>query len=109
MSRCERRIYQELHVGAVGVPLDFRIVDAAGAPVPLATWLFAELIIVDPDGDRRALLADALTDGSDGWFRAITDVGDIAKIGDHFIQGHVVTSLQDFTSEIRIWEVGRTL
>lgn len=94
----------EMRVGDVGTEIQFQIRDQANAVVDITSASTKTIYLIKPDG---TVLTKVATGGKagfpaeavNGWMHYVTIIGDIDQRGTWWVEGYILLSGKELTSE----------
>ena len=95
----------EIQQGNVGTVVRVNFKTQAGAVLDISSSSTREIIFRSPGGVRLAKAGTFATDGTDGALDYVTESAFLNESSTWRLQGHVVISGQDFSTEIDDFEV----
>lgn len=95
-----------IHLGDVGTIFRVRIIDdVTGSPIDISSSVVRKIKFKKSNGVILEKAADFTTNGSDGYMEYATVNGDLNVSGSWTLQGFVLSSTYENSSEISTFEV----
>lgn len=99
-----------LYEGAVGVVIEYTVLDSSGQPLNISAASSKKLIFRKPDRVILEKNADFVTDGSDGKLKYTTVEGDLVPHGNWRAQADIIVpGVVDGRTEVEVFDVGAIL
>lgn len=98
-----------IHVGDIGTILRVEVVDSGSVAIPVTEASAMQILLQDPNGIKKQLVASFFSDGADGLIEAATLSGTIDVSGVWQMQGHVTFPSGSFHTAVTNFTVASSL